>query len=354
MSPVAPQSSGSSPKRLAYARMAASTASACFRSPGVSVCSCSRARTSSRVGSPFRTVFEGVSMVSLSWYRGAPRLTTGKRPGMFCTFHPQRPGGAMSPHLRAILAAIALTLAPSPSWAHEGHEGHEHVRPEKLGTVHFEITAAADVQKQFNRAVAFLHSFEYEEAETAFGKIADQDPTCAMALWGIAMCNYHPIWGPTTPKDFDRGKASIAAALLLKGKTAREQAYLDAVAAYYEEDPKLDFPARKAAYEEAMAALHERYPDDMEGTIFYALAILGNSPTTDKSYVKQRKAAELLNSVLPKAPDHPGVAHYLIHSLDYPGLAELALPAARVYAKIAPSAPHAQHMPSHIFTRLGY
>src|SRR5512144_1546839 len=102
-----------------------------------------------------------------------------------------------------------------------------------------------------------------------------------------------------------------------------------------------------------MAGLHERFPDDMEGTIFYALAILGNAPTTDKSYFKQRKAAELLNGVLPKAHDHPGVAHYLIHSLDYPGLAELALPAARAYAKIAPSAPHAQHMPSHIFTRLG-
>src|SRR5512144_406278 len=102
-----------------------------------------------------------------------------------------------------------------------------------------------------------------------------------------------------------------------------------------------------------MAGLHERFPDDMEGTIFYALAILGNAPTTDKSYVKQRKAAELLNGVLPEAPEHPGVAHYLIHSLDYPELAGLALPAARAYAKIAPSAPHAQHMPSHIFTRLG-
>ena len=254
------------------------------------------------------------------------------------------------------LAAALCSMRAIPALAHD-HEDHEHVSvpAEKLGTVHFEISAATpEQQRAFDRAVALLHSFEYEEAERAFGAIAGQDPGCAMALWGVAMCNYHPIWGPTTQADFDRGRAAIGRALLIHGKTEREQGYLDAVAAYYRDDPKLDFPARKAAYEEAMAGVHQRYPDDMEGTIFYALAILGNSPTTDKTYAKQRKAAELLNSVLPKAPDHPGVAHYLIHSLDYPDLAELALPAARVYAKIAPSAPHAQHMPSHIFTRLGY
>ena len=261
---------------------------------------------------------------------------------------------------RATLAALALAsvtyaIPAAPVQAQEGHEGHEHVSvpPEKLGTVHFEITAGADAQKAFDRAVAFLHSFEYEEAETAFRKIADSDPQCAMALWGIAMCNYHPIWGPTTEADFLRGQAASEKALQIGGKTDREKAYIDAIASYYKDSDRLGFPARKAAYEEAMAGFHERFPNDMEGTIFYALAILGNAPTTDKSYVKQRKAAELLNSVLPKAPDHPGVAHYLIHSLDYPGLADLALPAARAYAKIAPSAPHAQHMPSHIFTRLG-
>jgi len=264
---------------------------------------------------------------------------------------------------RATLAALvpiaigcaAVSFRAVPALAHEDHEDHEHVTvpPEKLGTVHFEITATAEEQKAFDRAVAFLHSFEYEEAERAFGAIADRDPGCAMALWGVAMCHYHPIWGPTTQADFDRGRAAITDGLRIGGKTDRERAYLEAIAAYYKDDDHLDFPARKEAYEAAMATLHERFPEDMEGTIFYALAILGTSPTTDKSYVKQRKAAALLNGVLPKAPDHPGVAHYLIHSLDYPGLAELALPAARVYAKIAPSAPHAQHMPSHIFTRLG-
>jgi pentatricopeptide repeat protein len=252
----------------------------------------------------------------------------------------------MKPFHRATLAALAIASVAcaghaAPALAHD-HEDHEHVSvpPEKLGTVHFEITAAADEQKAFDRAVALLHSFEYEEAETAFRKIADSDPQGAMALWGIAMCNYHPIWGPTTQADFLRGKAASEKALQVGGKTDREKAYIEAIATYYRDDERLDFPTRKAAYETAMAGLHERFPNDMEGTIFYALAILGTAPTTDKSFAKQRKAADLLNSVLPKA-------------LDYPGLADLALPAARAYAKIAPSAPHAQHMPSHIFTRLG-
>ena len=266
----------------------------------------------------------------------------------------------MKSFYRATLAALTLAtfacaIHAAPALAHTGHEDHEHVSVslEKLGTVHFEITATADIQKAFDHAVALLHSFEYEEAETAFRKIADTDPQCAMALWGIAMCNYHPLWGPTTQEGFLRGKAASEKALQIAARTGREQAYIDAIATYYKDADRPDIPARKAAYEEAMAGLHARFPDDMEGTIFCALAILGNSPTTDKSYAKQRRAAELLNSVLPQAPDHPGVAHYLIHSLDYPGLAELALPAARAYAKIAPSAPHALHMPSHIFTRLG-
>lgn len=257
------------------------------------------------------------------------------------------------PALAAIaLASLALTAGAIPTSAHEDHE-HVAVSPEKLGTVHFEITATADVQKAFDRAVALLHSFEYEEAEAGFRKIADSEPGCAMALWGIAMCNYHPIWGPTTQADFLRGQVASEKALQVGGKTGREKGYIDAIAAYYK-GGDLGFPARKEAYEEAMAGLHERFPDDMEGTIFYALAILGNAPTTDKAFAKQKEAAALLNAVLPKAPNHPGVAHYLIHSLDYPPLADLALPAARAYAKIAPSAPHAQHMPSHIFTRLGF
>jgi tetratricopeptide (TPR) repeat protein len=254
--------------------------------------------------------------------------------------------------LLALVALSALTLVARSAAADEGHV-HESMSAEKLGTVHFQISASPEAQKKFDRAVALLHSFEYAQAEQGFREIADQDPKCAMAFWGIAMCNYHPIWGPTTPADVERGRAAIEAAVKLGGKTDREQAYIAAIQTYYKDPDRLDPPMRRVAYEKAMEQLHQRFPDDIEGTIFYALSILGNAPTTDKTYAVQKKAAELLNAVLPKAPDHPGVAHYLIHSLDYPGLATLALPAARAYAKIAPSAPHAQHMPSHIFTRLG-
>ncbi len=252
----------------------------------------------------------------------------------------------------ALAALSALVLVPAPASAHEDHV-HEAVPVEKLGTVHFQTSARPETQKEFDRAVALLHSFEYEQAQRGFRKIADENPTFAMAYWGIAMCNYHPIWGPTTQADFERGRVASETAVRLVGQTEREQAYIAAIATYYKDADHVDAPTRRVAYEKTMEGLHQRFPDDMEGTIFYALSILGNAPTTDKTYAMQKKAAALLNSVLPKAPDHPGVAHYLIHSLDYPGLAEVALPAARAYAKIAPSAPHAQHMPSHIFTRLG-
>jgi tetratricopeptide (TPR) repeat protein len=252
----------------------------------------------------------------------------------------------------AIAAVCALSITPSSAPAHEGHV-HEAVPAEKLGTVHFPISADPKTQRDFDRAVALLHSFEYEQAQRGFRSIADKDPSCAMAFWGIAMCNYHPIWGPTTQADFDRGRVAIETAAKLGWRSDREQTYIAAIGTYYKDADRLDTSTRRVAYENAMEQLHARFPEDIEGTIFYALSILGNAPTTDKTYAAQKRAAELLNSALPKAPDHPGVAHYLIHSLDYPELASLALPAARAYAKIAPSAPHAQHMPSHIFTRLG-
>ncbi len=251
------------------------------------------------------------------------------------------------------LALLALlVLVPGLASADEEHH-HETAAPERLGTVHFWVTARPSVQRDFNRAVALLHSFEYEQAEKAFRLIVQAEPKLAMGYWGIAMCNYHPIWGPTTSVELERGRLAAARAARLKVRTDRERAYIAAIGAYYK-GAKVDYPARNAAFEQAMERFHQHYPDDMEGTVFYALAILGTAPTTDKTYTMQKKAADLLNSVLSKAPDHPGVAHYLIHSLDYPELAALALPAARAYSKIAPSAPHAQHMPSHIFTRLGY
>ena len=223
----------------------------------------------------------------------------------------------------------------------------------KFGSVHFAISGSPAVQADFNRAVALLHSFQYEDAEKAFGALAQANPGMGMASWGIAMCNYHPIWGPTTRGDFERGRAAAARAATVNAPTERERDYIQAIAKYYADSDPLNAASRRAAYERAMGQLHAHYPDDLEGTVFYALAILGTAPPVDRTYAHQRQAAELLNGVLPLAPDHPGIAHYLIHSMDYPALAHLALPAARAYARIAPSSPHAQHMPSHIFTRLG-
>jgi len=252
-----------------------------------------------------------------------------------------------------VLPLILVLALGRPCAAHE-HEGHDHeaIPAEKLGTVQFTISAAPDVQRDFNRATALLHSFQYELAELAFRMIADAKPDLGMAQWGIAMCNYHPIWAAPNAAELQRGREAAEKAASLGASTDRERAYIEAIGAFYKGDG-VEYAARKGAYEDAMAKLHAQFPDDMEGTIFYALALLGTAPATDKTYAKQKQAADLLNGVLPKAPDHPGVAHYLIHSLDYPALATLALPAARAYAKIAPSSAHAQHMPSHIFTRLG-
>jgi len=255
-------------------------------------------------------------------------------------------------------ALVALILAvPTVSRAGPDERAGKAVEwcdpGEKLGSVQFAISGSPAVQADFNRAVALLHSFQYEDAEKAFGALAQANPGMGMASWGIAMCNYHPIWGPTTRDDFERGRAAAARAAILNAPTERERDYIRAIAKYYVDSDPLNAASRRAAYERAMGQLHARYPDDIEGTVFYALAILGTAPPVDRTYAHQRQAAELLNGVLPLAPDHPGIAHYLIHSLDYPTLARLALPAARAYARIAPSSPHAQHMPSHIFTRLG-
>jgi len=234
------------------------------------------------------------------------------------------------------------------------HEQHAHAAPEKLGRVNFPTSCKAELQPAFTRAVALLHSFAYEAAANAFTEVAAKDPGCGMAQWGIAMSNFHTIWGPPTEGEFAAGRAAAQKAAALGAPSTRERDFIAAIGAYYVSDT-VSHPARVVAYERAMAGVAERNLDDHEAAIFHALAILGvayNSPP-DKTYARQKRAAEILNHLLPLEPEHPGIAHYVIHSLDYPELAELALPAARAYAKIAPSAPHALHMPSHIFTRLG-
>jgi hypothetical protein len=224
---------------------------------------------------------------------------------------------------------------------------------EIFGMVSFNATVPSTLQKGFNTAIALLHSFEYDEAEKMFAKIIDEAPDCAMAYWGVAMSNFHPLWDPPSAAELQKGAQAIQIARSIKNKTKRESDYIEAIAKFYENADQLDHRSRVLNFEKAMETVYKSYPDDIEATVFYALALNAAADLTDKTYARQRKAFELLNPIFQQNPLHPGIAHYIIHNMDNPELAELALPAARKYASIAPSSAHAQHMPSHIFTRLG-
>lgn len=255
---------------------------------------------------------------------------------------------ATSIHSVVFIAALCTSV--------QGQHQHDHRGTEQIGTVRFQTSCSGPARKQFDKAVAWLHSFEYDESERAFKEVARIDPDCGMAYWGVAMSLYHPLWAPPTRLELERGSAAVANAERIGARTRREQDYIQAIAAFYRNWDRLDYPSRASAYESAMKQVYERYPSDREAAVFYALALnstaMVESPP-DKSYARQKKAAGILNRVLRIQPSHPGVAHYLIHSYDYPELAPLALDAARRYAKIAPSSSHALHMPSHIFTRMG-
>lgn len=226
--------------------------------------------------------------------------------------------------------------------------------PERqLGKVDFEITGPQRVKDDFNQAVALLHSFEYDEAEKAFSKVIDGQPGCAMAYWGVAMCNNHPLWTPPTEAELKKGARAIAIAQSISGKTKRESEYIDAMAQFYKDWDKDDHLTRSVRFEKGMEKTYRDNPGDKEAAIFYALALDAAASPTDKTFANQKKAGAILTSLYPGEQDHPGIVHYIIHTYDYPELASLALPAARKYASIAPSSAHAQHMPSHIFTRLG-
>jgi tetratricopeptide (TPR) repeat protein len=222
-----------------------------------------------------------------------------------------------------------------------------------FGSVDFLVTASDAVKKDFNTAVAMLHSFEYEEAEKAFGSIIEKDPSCAMAYWGVAMSNFHPLWSAPLEDELKKGAKAVAIARSIKGKTSRESEYIEAIAQVYDDWDKLDHKTRCQKFEKAMAAIYADYPSDREAAVFYALALNTTASPTDKTYANQRKAGEILNKIQSEQPNHPGIVHYIIHNYDNPELAEIALPAARKYASIAPASAHAQHMPSHIFIRLG-
>ena len=249
--------------------------------------------------------------------------------------------------MNLLVAASAAAIAAAAPETHHDHGP-------QLGTVAFETSCNAAAGAAFQRGLGWLHSFEYAQAEASFAEAAAADPGCGIAQWGVAMSQYHPLWAPPSAAELEKGRNALAKARAAGGKTEREQAYIAAIETFYRDSDKLDHKTRALAYSEAMARLHARYPDDREAAVFHALSLIA-AGTMDKdlAFAKERQAGEILNRVLADAPDHPGVAHYLIHSFDYPPLADLALPAARRYAGIAPASPHAQHMPSHIFVRLG-
>jgi hypothetical protein len=245
------------------------------------------------------------------------------------------------------VCALACAFKASPQ------ETHSHPAPEKLGKVTFATSCAPRVARDFERSVALLHSFAYSAAEQAFRQVAAADPTCAMAHWGVAMTFYHQLWGPPSAKELQEAQIEIDAAIRLRAGSARERQFIAAAAAFYKDSDKVPQPVRAEAYSQAMAETARSNPHDTEAQVFYALSLLATAPPEDATHAKQKRAADLLEPIYRRLPDHPGAAHYLIHAYDSTELAPRGLAAARAYSKIAPSAPHALHMPSHIFTRLG-
>ncbi|MBI1736675.1 MAG: hypothetical protein HYR51_16020 [Candidatus Rokubacteria bacterium] len=249
---------------------------------------------------------------------------------------------------RTLVALLGAALLAGTSTTGVGAQGSE-----KLGQVQFANSCSPAVQADFNRAVALLHSFAFAPAIKGFEAVAEADPGCGIARWGAAVAWLgNPLAGPVDGKRLQAGAAAIAKAKA--AGTQRERDYIAAIDAFYKDHDRVDHRTRALAYEKAMEALAARYPQDTEGAIFYALSLNVTLNPTDKTYANQLKAAGILEKVFAQQPNHPGVAHYLIHSYDFPPIAPKGLAAAKRYASIAPSAPHALHMPSHIFTRLGH
>ena len=231
---------------------------------------------------------------------------------------------------------------------------HDHAAPEKLGQVSFPISCAPQTQAEFNRGVALLHSFAYSAAGASFRKVAAADPRCAIAHWGVAMSCFHQMWGPeVVPACRVSATQEIETAQSLGSSSARERGYIQALSLIFKDANAVPFSARNHSYEEAIAGLAHDNKNDVEAQVFYALALLSNAELADKTHARQKKALAILEPLDRTYPDHPGITHYIIHACDSSELAPRGLPAARKYAQIAPSAPHALHMPSHIFTRLG-
>jgi len=263
------------------------------------------------------------------------------------------------------LALLALALGCSHAGSPSSDPSAGDLR--KSGTIHFPVTCRDEVKADFQDAVALLHSFFYEEARRRFLDIAGRDPSCAMAWWGVAMTWYHPLWAPPTPEEMKNGAEAAAKARKLGGKTEIEAGFIAAIDAFFNSEEKPApaelvaeschgprvHGARAVCFRREMEKLHAKNPDNVEVTTFTMLSFLGTAPPTDKLYQNQLAATAILEPLFEKFPEHPGVAHYIIHAYDYPSLATKALAAARRYGEIAPWVPHALHMPSHIYTRLG-
>src|SRR5581483_3831422 len=254
--------------------------------------------------------------------------------------------------IRNVLFVSTCTCLVIVRLAVAQHE-HQAGNPASLGSVNFPVSCEVSVQAQFTTAVAMLHSFWYQKANETFAAVAEKDPACGMAYWGIAMTYYHQVWSAPSPADLKTGTSFVEKAKLVGAKTQRERDYIAAIEAFYRNADNTDHRSRALAYERAMEEVQTAYPDDHEAAIFHALALLAIASPSDKTYVNQKRAGAIVEPLFAEEPDHPGIAHYIIHAYDYPPLAQRALGAARRYAKIAPDSPHALHMPSHIFTRLG-
>ncbi len=254
----------------------------------------------------------------------------------------------MREFLLAVTVAAVTTLVPcAPAGAQDDTD-------QKFGTVHFATSCNETAQRRFDRAMRYQHSFWYAESREIYQEALKADPECAIAYWGVALALLNNPHSPVPAPNLPLGLAAIEKAKAVGARTERERDYIDALAVMYADYDKIPHQARVQSYLKAMEALAAKYPDDDEAQIFYAITLNVAASPADKTYANQLKGAAILEPIWQRQPLHPGVAHYLIHLYDYPAIAAKGLPAALRYAKIAPNAPHAQHMPSHIFTRVGY
>jgi hypothetical protein len=248
----------------------------------------------------------------------------------------------MKPKLGTFVAALLVGTFATAAWAQD------------LGRVHFETSCTLQAQEKFDRGLAMVHSFYYPDSVQAFTEAAAADPRCAIAYWGIAISSRpNPLILPLTPAVLKNGLEAVEKGKTIGAKTERERDWLAAIELYYRDYDKVDQTTRGLSYEKAMERLAQKYPDDPEAAAFYALALNETALPSDKTYAKQLKAGAILEEVAATLPEHPGMLHYLIHSYDYPPLAQRGLDAANKYAGVAPAAQHAQHMPAHTYSMIG-